>query len=99
VLAIALISNAVMPVRMPTGQMFAHKCAVFALEDFASPAVLSSSAHTVWTIRYTSTMRTDINYSPSEVFDDDVLPGRRGAAGGTWARAGPGAGHVGARQP
>ena len=30
--------------------------------------MLSSSVHTLWTIRYTSTMRTDINYSPSDVF-------------------------------
>ena len=57
-----------MPVRVPTGHVFAHKCAVFALGDFASLAVLSSSAHSAWVIRYTSTMRTDINYSPSDVF-------------------------------
>jgi len=68
VLAISLVSNAVMPVRVPTGPVFAHKCAVFALDDYASLAMLSSSAHTAWTLRYTSTMRTDINYSPSDVF-------------------------------
>src|SRR5260370_24864319 len=63
-----MVCNAVMPVRVPTGQVFAHKCAVFAMEDFASLAVLSSSVHCTWVIRYTSTMRTDINYSPSDVF-------------------------------
>ena len=68
VLALAIVSNAVMPVRVPTGAVFAHKCAVFALDDFASLAVLSSSVHSTWVIRYTSTMRTDINYSPSDVF-------------------------------
>jgi hypothetical protein len=68
VLAISLVSNAIMPVRVPTGQVFAHKCAVFALDDFASLAFLNSSAHSTWVIRYTSTMRTDINYSPSDVF-------------------------------
>jgi hypothetical protein len=68
ILAMSLVSNVVMPVRVPTGQVFAHKCAVFALDDFASLAILSSSAHSTWTIRYTSTMRTDINYSPSDVF-------------------------------
>jgi hypothetical protein len=68
VLALSLVSNAVMPVRVPTGQVFAHKCAVFALNDFASQAVLSSSAHLIWTIRYTSTLETRINYSPSDVF-------------------------------
>jgi hypothetical protein len=68
VLAISLVSNAIMPVRVPTGQVFAHKCAVFALDDLASLAMLSSSVHSTWVIRYTSTMRTDINYSPSDVF-------------------------------
>ncbi|MFD4644829.1 Eco57I restriction-modification methylase domain-containing protein [Streptomyces sp. NPDC058441] len=68
VLAISLVSNAVMPVRVPTGPTFAHKCAVFAFGDFGGLAFLSSSAHTIWTIRYSSTMRRDINYSPSDVF-------------------------------
>jgi hypothetical protein len=75
VLAISLVSNAVMPVRVPTGQVFAHRCAVFALDGFAELAVLSSSAHSIWTIRYTSTMRTDINYSPSDVFLTLTRPG------------------------
>lgn len=68
VLAISLVSNSVMPVRVRTGPVFAHKCAVFAIDDFGSLALLSSSAHTIWTIRYTSTMRRDINYSPSDIF-------------------------------
>ncbi|OJF10752.1 hypothetical protein BG844_30280 [Couchioplanes caeruleus subsp. caeruleus] len=74
VLAMALVGNAVMPVRVPTGQVFSHKTAVFALEDYASMAVLSSSIHVLWVIRYTSTMRTDINYSPSDVFLTFPLP-------------------------
>jgi hypothetical protein len=68
VLAISLVGNTLLPVRVPTGQVFAHKCGVFALDDFPSLAVLSSSVHQTWVIRYTSTMRTDINYSPSDVF-------------------------------
>jgi len=68
VLAISLVGSAVMPVRVPTGPVFAHKCAVFALDDFASLAALSSSVHTTWVVRFTSTMRTDVNYSPSDVF-------------------------------
>ena len=68
VLAISLTSSSVMPVRTQGGPIFANSCAVFALDDFASLAVLSSSVHSVWTIRYTSTMRTDIRYAPSDVF-------------------------------
>ncbi|HEY5857374.1 MAG TPA: DNA methyltransferase [Aldersonia sp.] len=68
VLAISLVGSAVMPVRVPTGPVFAHKCAVFALDDFASLATLSSNVHFIWVLRYSSTMRADINYSPSDVF-------------------------------
>jgi hypothetical protein len=68
VLAISLVSNAIMPVRVPTGQVFSHMTAVFALNDFASLAVLSSSIHSIWVMRYTSTLETRIRYAPSDVF-------------------------------
>lgn len=68
VLAICLVGNVLLPVRVPNGQVFAHKCGVFALEEFSSLAVLSSSVHQIWVIRYTSTFGTGINYSPSDVF-------------------------------
>lgn len=68
VLAISIVSNAIMPVRVPASQVFSHACAVFALEDFASLAILSSSVHSTWVTRFTSTMRTDIRYAPSDVF-------------------------------
>lgn len=67
-LAISLVGNLLLPVRVTTRQVFSHACAVFALHDFASLAVLSSSAHQIWVIRYSSTMRTDIRYAPSDVF-------------------------------
>jgi hypothetical protein len=68
VLAIAKVSNSVMPVRVPAGQVFDQQCVVFAMDDFANLAILSSSANSAWVIRYTSTMRTDIRYAPSDVF-------------------------------
>ncbi len=68
VLAIALVSNVVMPVRVPAGPVFANKCGVFATESFGTLATLSSSVHSAWVLRYSSTMRTDVSYSPSDVF-------------------------------
>lgn len=75
VLAISLVGNVLLPVRVPTGQVFAHVCGVFAFEDFANLALLSSSVHQSWAIRYTSTMRTDIRYAPSDVFLTLPRPG------------------------
>jgi hypothetical protein len=68
VLAISLVGNVLMPTRVPTGQVFAHVCGVFACDDFANLSVLSSSAHQAWVIRYTSTLETRIRYAPSDVF-------------------------------
>ena len=68
VLVISYVSNAVMPVRVPTGQVFSHMTAVFMMDDFASLALLSSSINSIWVIRYASTMRTDIRYAPADLF-------------------------------
>ncbi len=68
VLVIALVSKTVMPTRVAADQVFSHKLAVFATDSFADQAVLSSSLHQLWAIKYGSTMRADINYSPSDVF-------------------------------
>jgi hypothetical protein len=68
VLVIAQVSKTLIPVRVPTGQVFDQKLVVFATDSFADQAVLSSSAHQMWAIKYTATMRTDVSYSPSDVF-------------------------------
>jgi len=86
VLALSLVSNVVLPVRVTTGQVFAHKCAVFALDGFADLAVLSSSAHTVWVVRYSSTLETRINYSPSDVFLTLPRPAKTPALAGLGER-------------
>ena len=74
VLAIALVSKVVMPVRVPTGQVFAHKAAVFATHDFADLALLSSAPHYWWAIQYSSTLESRINYTPSDVFETFPRP-------------------------
>lgn len=68
VLAMSRHGSVVMPVRVPTGVVFSEATVVFALDDFASQAVLSSNIHFTWVVRYTGTIRTDIRYAPSDVF-------------------------------
>lgn len=67
-LALCIVGNVLLPVRVPTGPVFSHACCLFAWDDFASLAMLSSSAHQIWAIRYTSTLETRIRYAPSDVF-------------------------------
>jgi hypothetical protein len=68
VLTIARVSKTVMPLRVRTGSVLNDKIVVFATNSFADQTVLSSSLHQIWAIKYTSTMRADVNYSPSDVF-------------------------------
>ena len=74
VLAITLVSKVVMPVMVPTGQVFAHKLAVFASDDPSLLALLSSSPHYFWAIAKGSTLESRINYSPSDVFETLPFP-------------------------
>jgi len=74
VLVIALTSKTLMPVRVPTGQVFSHALGVFAIDSFAEQAVLSSSMHQTWAIKYGSGMRNDPRYTPSDVFETFTRP-------------------------
>ena len=74
VLAIALTSKVVMPAQLSTGLVFSHATGVFAYEDDGHLALLSSAFHYWWAITYASTMRTDVRYTPSDVFDTFPQP-------------------------
>jgi hypothetical protein len=74
VIVITLVSKAVMPVMVPTGQVFAHKLGVFATDDIGMLAFLSSAPHYWWAISHSSTMKADLNYSPTDVFETLPFP-------------------------
>ncbi|SBT92810.1 hypothetical protein GA0115233_105131 [Streptomyces sp. DI166] len=74
VLAIARVSKTVMPVRVPNGQVFHEKLVVFATADYVDQAVLSSSLHQMWAVKYGTTMRVDPTYTPSTVFETFPRP-------------------------
>jgi hypothetical protein len=74
VLAITLVSKVVVPVFVPTGQVFSHMLCVFASDDPAMLALLSSAPHYWWAIAHGSTLETRIRYTPSDVFDTLPLP-------------------------
>jgi hypothetical protein len=75
VIALALVSKSVMPMLVPAGQVFAHKLAIFASDDTALLAYLSSAPHYWWAISKSSTMKMDLNYSPTDVFETLPRPG------------------------
>jgi hypothetical protein len=69
-----LVSKTIMPMRVRTDQVFANTLGVFATDSFADQAVLSSSLHQMWAIKYGSGMRNDPRYTPSDVFETFPRP-------------------------
>lgn len=59
---------------MPTGQVFSHKLGVFATDHSGYLAFLSSTLHTLWAWKQSSTMKSDLNYSPSDVYETFPQP-------------------------
>lgn len=74
VVVITLVSKTVMPMMVPTRQVFAHRLGVFATDDPAMLGLLSSAPHYWWVIGNPSTLETRVNYSPSDVFETFALP-------------------------
>ncbi|WP_112272840.1 Eco57I restriction-modification methylase domain-containing protein [Lentzea terrae] len=74
-LVITRHSRAVMPARVHKWLVPSEATAVFATDSFADQAVLSSSLHQMWAIKYGSGMRNDPRYTPSDVFETYPRPG------------------------
>ncbi|MEV7808613.1 DNA methyltransferase [Microbispora sp. NPDC088329] len=74
VIVIVLHTKTVMPVLVPTGQVFMHALGVFATDDTAMLALLSSTPHYWWTLTRASTLETRVRYTPSDVFETLPLP-------------------------
>ncbi|MEU2264569.1 DNA methyltransferase [Streptomyces sp. NPDC019645] len=73
-LVITRVSKVVLPVMVSTGPVFSEATVVFASDDLALLAVLSSSPHYWWAIDRASTMKGDLRYTPTDVFETLVRP-------------------------
>ncbi|SDP89625.1 hypothetical protein SAMN04487905_11240 [Actinopolyspora xinjiangensis] len=74
VLVLTRVSKTVMPAMLPTGQVFSEATVVFATEDTAMLSLLSSAQHYWWAKTRSSSMKTDLRYAPSDVFETFPLP-------------------------
>ncbi|WP_204519906.1 Eco57I restriction-modification methylase domain-containing protein [Actinomyces procaprae] len=74
VLVLARVSKTVVPVRFPTGAVISDAVVAFATDSYAEQAVLSSSLHQYWAIKYGSGMRNDPRYTPTDVFETFPRP-------------------------
>ncbi|MFI0964916.1 Eco57I restriction-modification methylase domain-containing protein [Streptomyces sp. NPDC021080] len=73
-IVITRVSKVVMPVIVPTRQVFSEQVVVFASCDPALLAILSSASHYWWAIDHSSTLETRIRYTPTDVFETLVRP-------------------------
>lgn len=74
VIVLARTSRTVVPLLVPATQTFSEACVVFASSSFADLAILSSSAHVLWTFKYASAMKNDPRYMPADVFEPFPRP-------------------------
>ncbi|MER6820207.1 DNA methyltransferase [Streptomyces cellulosae] len=73
-IVITRVSKIVMPVMVSTGAVFSDATVVFVSDDFADLALLSSSVHYWWAIDRASTMKGDLRYAPTDVFETLYWP-------------------------
>ncbi|HEU5130408.1 MAG TPA: DNA methyltransferase [Glycomyces sp.] len=69
VIVIALVSKVVMPVMVSARQIFSNTVGTFVSDDHALMAYLSSALHYWWAIQRGSTMKGDLRYTPTDVFE------------------------------
>jgi hypothetical protein len=62
-------TKTVMPLMVPIRQVMSDATVVFASDDAALLALLSSAPHYWWAISRASTMKGDLRYTPSDVFE------------------------------
>lgn len=74
VIVIVIVSKTLMPCLLPSRQVFNHGICVFATESLGFLGVLSSSIHQLWAVKYSSGMRNDPRYTPSDVFETFPRP-------------------------
>ena len=59
---------------LPTRQVFSHKLIIFPLGTSASFCALQSRPHEIWRRFFGSTMKDDLTYNPSDVFETFPFP-------------------------
>ncbi|MFG2174091.1 Eco57I restriction-modification methylase domain-containing protein [Streptomyces niveus] len=69
VLVVARVSKTGLPLFVPTGQVISEATVVFATDRPADLALLSSSIHYAWAIARASSLKGDLRYTPSDVFE------------------------------
>ncbi|MFI1648614.1 Eco57I restriction-modification methylase domain-containing protein [Streptomyces avidinii] len=68
VLVITLSSATQMPAFVPNGQIYSHMIVVISTDDPADLALHSSAMQYAWTVQWSSSLKNDVRYTPSDAF-------------------------------
>jgi hypothetical protein len=74
VLLVAQTSKTVAFSFVQPNQVYAIGTITFAFDDYISFSILQSTLHNSWSWKYGSTMKTDLRYSPSDIFETFPFP-------------------------
>ena len=69
VLVVALISKTAGFTFVPRNTIFSNKVEVFALSEYFHFSFMMSTLHNVWAWKYSTTMKSDLNYTPNTTFE------------------------------
>lgn len=73
-MAIARHSKTVLPLMVSARQVISDGLIAIASDDYAMLALLSSAPHYFWAVAWGSTIKTDLRYTPSDIFETLALP-------------------------
>lgn len=59
---------------VPSGWVYSDATIVFAFEDDAHAAILSSTYHDAWARKYSGSLKFDLRYSPTDCFENFPFP-------------------------
>jgi hypothetical protein len=74
VLVIAQVSKTGALCFVENNQVFDAKLIVFAIQDYSKYSVLQSVFHIEWAWRYGTTMKTDLSYGPTNIYETFPFP-------------------------
>jgi hypothetical protein len=75
VLALSRVSPQLGVARITSALVLAESLVVFALPNFSPIAVLQSRVHEIWARFFSSSMKDDLRYAPSDCFETFPFPG------------------------
>lgn len=74
VLVVAQVSRTLAFCLVPNQSVFTHKLVVFPFSEADYYAVLQSAFHCAWAWSYTSTLKADLSYTPTDCFETFSFP-------------------------